>query len=321
MDTTEERRHYRGGLVWPVILISAGVVFLLNNLGVLSWNVWGTLWRLWPVLLIAIGLDILFGRRSLLGSLVVALLLVVVLVAAIGLGVPQLGVPQWSLGSLGSLSGLDAVERTETIDESLRGADRADVEIGFGTGSLRLGALPEGSSELIKGTVDLGHNERLTLDHGSSGSLSLRSRNAGITGFNTAQDNSKVWDLELNRDVPMQLKVGTGVGSSTLDLTRLNLTGLEIDSGVGQTSVTLPERGRFTAKVDSGLGEVTIIVPQAMAARIRVDRGLSGVSVNGDFNRRDDEYVSPNYGTAANRMDLDVSSGLGRIVIRQVVEE
>ena len=37
--------------MWPVILIGAGVVFLLNNLGVLTWGVWEMLWRLWPVLL------------------------------------------------------------------------------------------------------------------------------------------------------------------------------------------------------------------------------------------------------------------------------
>ncbi len=60
----EEKKTHRVGLVWPVILISAGMMFLLNNLGLLSWNVWGTLWRLWPVLLIAAGLDILIGRRS-----------------------------------------------------------------------------------------------------------------------------------------------------------------------------------------------------------------------------------------------------------------
>src|SRR5512139_225381 len=81
MDSRE--RH--GGVVGPVILISLGVIFLLNNLGWLDWSVWSTVLRLWPVLLIGAGLDILFGRRSMWGSLLVALLLLAVLAGAIWL--------------------------------------------------------------------------------------------------------------------------------------------------------------------------------------------------------------------------------------------
>ena len=60
METEHRERH---GLVWPVMLIGAGVVLLLSNTGRLPWGVWQTLFSLWPVLLIAAGLDLLFGRR------------------------------------------------------------------------------------------------------------------------------------------------------------------------------------------------------------------------------------------------------------------
>ncbi|RPJ70795.1 MAG: hypothetical protein EHM15_11320, partial [Desulfobacteraceae bacterium] len=71
------------GVVWPILLIGGGLILLLNNLGYLSWDIWGVLWRLWPVLLIAAGLEILIGRRSLLGSAAVALLLLMTLFGAI----------------------------------------------------------------------------------------------------------------------------------------------------------------------------------------------------------------------------------------------
>ena len=49
---------YRTGprLFWPIILIGVGVIFLLNNLGVITGSPWEVIWRLWPVLLIALGL-------------------------------------------------------------------------------------------------------------------------------------------------------------------------------------------------------------------------------------------------------------------------
>jgi len=45
------------------------------------------IWRLWPVLLIAIGLDILFGRRSAIGSLIALVLVIAVIAGAVWLAV------------------------------------------------------------------------------------------------------------------------------------------------------------------------------------------------------------------------------------------
>src|SRR4030066_97949 len=56
------RRRYSGAFFFGSILITLGLVFLLDNLGVISWDVWDTVLRLWPVLLIAGGLDNLINR-------------------------------------------------------------------------------------------------------------------------------------------------------------------------------------------------------------------------------------------------------------------
>jgi len=61
----KHKRLYRKvSLVWPLILIGLGIIFLLNNLGALDWDVWFLIVRLWPLLLIAVGLDVLLGRRA-----------------------------------------------------------------------------------------------------------------------------------------------------------------------------------------------------------------------------------------------------------------
>ncbi len=53
-------RSYRPSLVWPVILITVGIVVLLNNIGALPGDVWTTILHLWPLLLIALGVESLF---------------------------------------------------------------------------------------------------------------------------------------------------------------------------------------------------------------------------------------------------------------------
>ena len=56
-----------GALIWGIILLFLGIVFLLQVLDVLPWALWVTLWRFWPVLIIIIGLNILLRRRQPLG--------------------------------------------------------------------------------------------------------------------------------------------------------------------------------------------------------------------------------------------------------------
>jgi hypothetical protein len=72
-------------LFWPLLLISAGVLLLLSNLGYVPWSSWNVLWRLWPLLLIGLGIDALIGRRTTGGMIVSGLLILLLLGGAIAL--------------------------------------------------------------------------------------------------------------------------------------------------------------------------------------------------------------------------------------------
>lgn len=309
--TMNERRHYRGGFVWPIILIGAGIVFLLNNLGMVGWNVWETLLRLWPVLLIAAGLDILVGRRFPIGSALLGLLLIAVLVFAVQGTLPQ-----------GVAASAVTVDRTETISEDVKGNDRANVEILFRAGNLNVDALTEGSAQLVQGSMDLSRNESLNKNYsGTNGvaNLTLQSRGSMTVGPEVWADTEKKWELHLNRDLPLSLRINAGAGKSNLDLTSLNVTRFDLDGGVGQVTVKLPERGRYTVTVNGGVGQVVIMVPQGVAARVDVDGGLGGVSAPG-FQHEGKTYATGNYNTAANRADVQVDGGVGLIVLKTLSE-
>jgi len=305
----EERHHRRqGGFVWPLILITLGVMFLLSNLGMLNWNVWDAIWRLWPVLLIAIGLDILFGRRSAIGALI-SLALVVALIGGV----------IWFVTTQAPVVTGQALT-TDRIVQERADASIADVQINFGTGQLRLGALKD-SGNLVEGTVVRGPGETVLRDWTLEGGMArFRLHSQGVP-FDPwpwgGRGNERMWDLNLSPSVPMQLNISAGVGQSTIDLSELQLTGLKVSSGVGETTVTLPARGRLSAKVSGGIGKLTVIVPQGMAARIDASAGLGGLDIaSGRFVRQGGDYVSADYATAQDRIDLDVSGGIGQVIVR-----
>ena len=55
----EKKQKKIGNLSGGFVLITLGIIFVLNNLGFLPWSVWETLWKLWPVFLILAGIEIL----------------------------------------------------------------------------------------------------------------------------------------------------------------------------------------------------------------------------------------------------------------------
>lgn len=82
----EERPREQHAPIWGIFLLFLGIVFLLQSLNVLPWELWGTLWRFWPVLLIVTGLSILFGRYNV---WLVSLLIMALLFACLGIAIWQ----------------------------------------------------------------------------------------------------------------------------------------------------------------------------------------------------------------------------------------
>lgn len=297
-------RERRSGLVGPIILIAAGLLFLLNNLGVVDWSIWRSVLSLWPIILIGIGLDLLIGRRSFFGSLVVALFVLALLTVGV-----------WYLAAGVNFTG---EMTTHTINQPLQDATLAEVEIRAGAGTLNFGPLATGD-QLIAGTVKLRSNQRLDEKARTSGNMATYRLSASGPNFFLAPTVGKQtieqWDLQLNPAIPTDLDIGAGVGDARIDLSRMSLTNLELSVGVGNANIILPERGQLEVDVSGGIGKLSLRLPGGMAARIDAGSGIGKVNVRGDFKRRGEIYQSPDYETAADRIDMKIHAGIGDIVV------
>ena len=289
---------------WPVILITAGLLFLLDNLGMLHVNFW-ELWRLWPILLILAGLDILLAHRSWLGSLIVLVLTLAVIASVVILLVaaPDVLGPSPSGG-------------TERIAEPLDGAERADLEVNFAAGELTIGRLDD-SSSLIEGELKLATQKKPIWKierSGSQASMNLGYRQGeAFQGWNEGD----VWALRLSPKAGFSLHVDVGAGGATLDLTGLAIRDLKVQAGAGQTTVVFPAEGQFSAGVNGGVGALVLEIPEGMAARLQIDRGLSAISVSDRFKKEGQGYVTGDWATNENRVDIKVAVGVGVVTVRE----
>lgn len=307
----DEKKIYRKrSLVWPVFLISLGVIVLLNNLNVIDWNIWLVLTRLWPLLLVVAGLDLIFGRRS--GIWNSIFIIVVIAMFAFGAWIVQTVGSDWA----GELT-------TQHVSYPLGGEEQAEIKIDFSVGELEINFL-SGSTNFLEGTLDIFNNETLIQDFSTNDGIArLRLEISGEQisppwFFNNLIDGSRNWEILLSAFVSIDLDVSTGVGRSIIDLRDLNLLDLNVDSGVGETIVYLSDKGSYSATISAGIGQVTVYVPAETAVRIRLEIGIGDISVSGDYLRSGNYYVSPNFDEAENRVEIIISGGIGNVEVIQL---
>ncbi len=295
----------RPSLFWPLLVIGLGVLLLLQNLNLLPAGLWAALAQLWPVLFILAGLDMLLGRRSPAG--IAAVLLIGALLVAGALTWAAIRASQLPAGNAASLI------------QTAQGAQALDVRLDFQAGELRLAALGP-SDHVLEGDVQNGRGEAVEQTYSvraGTGRLRLQqTTSALLLPFLSRRGSAARWDIRLSAELPVTLDVTTGASQATLDLSGLKLSDLSLRTGVGQTQVTFPPQGAVVARVSAGVGETTFTIPPGLPARITVRSGLASISAPPRFARAGNVYTTPGFETTGNYLDLEVSAGVGRVVIQ-----
>jgi len=198
----------------------------------------------------------------------------------------------------------------------LDGATSARITISHGAGRLQVGGGAE-AGVLLQGTFAGGLIHDLSRQ-GDVLEVKMRVRGEGLLmvllPWRWARLRGAGWTMQLAEDIPLTLRIEGGASENLLDLADLQVKELEIETGASSTRLILPAgAGHTRASVACGAGAVDVRVPSGVAARVRVQTTLAEVKVD---RRRfpmatSGAYESPEYETAANKVDLVVDANLG----------
>ena len=197
---------------------------------------------------------------------------------------------------------------TEELALPLDGTGDATVAIRFGAGDLTVRAAAPGN--LLDGTFEGG------VRHRSTGPNRVELEQDTTYGLPWVDHGSR-WELGLPTEVPMDLRLDTGANRSVLDFRETRLRRLELHTGASDTRIILPRAaGETSVRAESGAASLTLEVPSGVAARIRSRMALGSSQVDqARFPRVADGYESPDYASAANRVDIDLSGGVGSVKV------
>jgi len=307
------RRH---SLVFPILLITLGVLFLYAQWHP-DFDPWHLLGTYWPLLLIAIGLgkiwdstrqrqDPTAARRSSVGSTIFILSIVFVLVMIFWHG------HGFARGRRGSFP---MQHQSRTLER--QGAKAVHASIDMASGDLSVSG---GSANLLDANFDYRSSSTTpTVDYhvnDGKGELNI-SEGVSDNHIHTGSDSS--WNLRLANDLPIDLKINMGAGEGRLRLHDLDLTNLQVDMGAGRVEVDLTgERKKdLHADIQGGVGEATIRLPKKVGVIVNASGGIGTVVAHG-LQNEGNEYTNESYGKTPATIHLNVQGGVG--VINLVLE-
>jgi len=340
----------RPSLFFPLLLITVGVVFLLNNLGVIHVDGWELLIRLWPLLFIIGGLDhiyqgkgwtwgvfsILLGGVFLLANLgflplggwELLLRLWPIFLIALGLDLVVRERPAWAsalamavmLVLLGGITWFAIGQarvpaNAQPLTYALpAGAQRAQIEIEQPLGRLELSG---GATErtLVEGEITLPRGLGLTTQMetvGGTAQVRIGAEGRSVVLPWSAGPSQSLWRLRLNAQIPMEISLKSGLGEQVLDLSALtSLSRLESEVALGSLTVTLPATGELEGRLANPIGFTTLIVPRTARLELRINRALSTLTLPTDFTCQENLCYSPGTTATNARQRLSVEQPMG----------
>ncbi len=207
---------------------------------------------------------------------------------------------------LGSLRTRSVKPRTLALD--LGAAAQADVSINFGAGDLTIGKAAPG--KIVDGTFE----GEVRYDAKPDGRVWLKLEPLNWWGWSP---RGYRWNVGLTDAVPLKLTLDGGAANTNADLTDLKVTDLRVKTGASSTLIRLPRAaGTTTARVNAGAASVKLIVPEGVAARVHSSMAIGSSDINRQrFPLSGSDFVSPDYATALNKIDIQFEGGVGSLAV------
>lgn len=299
-------------MIFPIILIVLGLVFLAYNYGVMENQFWGELWRFWPVALIVIGVAIV-GRKYLPRWLSI-LIIVIMIVAAI------LGAYYFSKNHFDFKINSKSQSQSESLkfDEPLS-ADIAkmNLEVALGAQNVDINAQKSG---LVAGTIT-GNNTTpniTVMQRGDTADAKISQHWTYKTWrfWEKEEENSQI---SITNQIPVSITFNLGATKINADLRDIILTELNLNSGAFDGTIKLGSRSANThVYIDSGASNIKLYVPKSSGLEVKQATGAVSLRYNGIEMMQisgEKQKKSVNFDASQNKIYVDIKAGASTIEI------
>jgi len=291
-----------------VILLSIGLVLLLNNLDYVDWSVWFSILSLWPVLLIAIGIEKLFAKTSL--NFLAFLSPVLLFIAILG--------PAYFY--------FNYQEEADFLKDTFRWEKEMELPFkkGYASFDFKVGRLETDATQdkLILAELDYWRREPLCLYNYSEADSIVRLDIKDVDRFwrgwfKSGFKRRRTWNIRLSEKIPWELEIENAAMSGDLDFSELILENLFIDSDVSRLKIKLGDRAKeLKAKIVLDVSKLELLLPKEIGLQIESRTSLSSTEFkNISINQEGRRYWTSNYDSAPSKIEIRLKGAISKLKV------
>ncbi len=205
--------------------------------------------------------------------------------------------------------------KTERKAIDLDGAEEITLELEMEAGKLTIRSGAEGALEGEFSYNVAEWKPRIEYQmSGRRGKLKLSQHSPPNSTIGSKARNE--WDLMLNGEIPLTVRIEVGAGNGSLDFSELDLRNLRIEAGVGNfvIDVSGDRQQDIDVDIEGGVGNIEVIVPERVGVRLDRDMGVGTTDAPG-FHKRGGVYVNDAYGETEATINIRIEAGVGMISI------
>ncbi|MCX6252755.1 MAG: DUF5668 domain-containing protein [Bacteroidetes bacterium] len=307
-------------LFWGILLIAIGLLFVLNNLGILSFS-WYGIWRLWPLILIFWGISILPIRDG------IKFIVLISVIALTFLSINRLPETSpwyfrfhhhngdnfnfWDDDENGAKTSNNKDQNFTVPFDSV--ATKGILNLEAAAGNFKVSGIAKDFLDFSK-TGEVGNYEMTTNDITNGKNITLKMEEGNVHG---SFRKNKV-EIKLNPKPSWNMKLEIGAASLDLDLTEYKIDTVEVDAGASSMNIKLGDKNpRTDMKFDAGASSINIEVPENSGCQITSESFLVSKNFKGFDKKGDHIYETPNFSSAKNKIYIIVETAVSSINVKR----
>lgn len=311
----------RDRLNWGLVLLFIGIMWLLSNLGFISFY-WSSLWRFWPIFLIILGVNLLVPRQGVGNAISIVATVVALVFIGFQASHPREG---WHGGRMLYEQDEDAsvdvedhgeVKKADFVSPYENHIKTANLEIKGGVVAYTIKGETDDLFKAKTTSVFAGHVLQSSV-RDSVADLSFRMKNVKKKEWNI-DDNENTAEIALNVNPFWNIRADVGAGAVDFDLSNYKIAKLDLKGGAASFETKLGKPvGVSEINAESGVASVEIEIPKEASCRIIVKSGLSSKEFSGFIKQDDGSYITEDFQESGDRYLINLKGGLSSFSVKR----
>ncbi|MBM7613502.1 LiaF transmembrane domain-containing protein [Alkaliphilus hydrothermalis] len=291
----------RDRIVTGIILIGIGIMFLLANMGLVSWWSFSALFDFWPLILVVVGINIMFKKNTIV-SVISWVLFFGVLIGF----------------SFYNFNGDMASGRPGTHNMTIAN----QTETTEGDVKLVLGGVKMNMSSTENHLFDASYSSReiRTEERHNDNKVIIKVEPKEKNKFIKTNSDSEYFNAKLNKDVVWDIDASIGAVSGELDFGDLSIRNLDLDIGAGNIDLFMGDQYiQSNVEINTGASKLKLYIKEGVGVKIKLAGILSKTNLSDlGWVKEGDYYYSNNYQEAKSQINFDINVGVGKfdIIVR-----